>query len=180
MRVLRRVSAIVLSAVFVLALGACNSSDAPAVKLDGSPRLPEIEGVVAKASAEGITVDGRTYLVSRKLLSFSTYNREAVALVSTVGSYVQAGVDGKTIEWLAKIGPVSADSDGHTTVQYQGDLVKVDGRRLIFKDGTVLRLAPGLTVPRSPLGPTYAVIDAAKHVIQGATFAPEKTTTTRT
>ncbi|MEY2424637.1 MAG: hypothetical protein QOI61_209 [Actinomycetota bacterium] len=165
----------VLAASAALAMSGCGSSD-PVVKLDGSPRVPDTEGIVQKASVNGITLDGnRRYGVSKKLISFSTYNQKPAPLVSTIGSYVQVGMNGDTVVWLAKIGPVQADSSGHKTVQYQGDLVSVNGARLTFKDGTVLRLAKGLTPPADPLGPTYAVIDADKHVVQGATFAPART-----
>jgi hypothetical protein len=166
----RRVAALATTAA--IAVGACSSGSSPVVKLDGSPRTPDVEGVVLKASVNGITLDGnRHYDVSKKLISFSTYNREVVPLASTIGAYVQAGVRDKTIVWISKIGPVGASH----TVQYQGDLVAAKGRTLTFKDGTVLTLAAGLKAPADPEGPTYAVIDANKHVVQGATFAPPRT-----
>lgn len=166
-----RVAAL-LGALCLGAVACGQSSDAP-VKLDGSPRRPDAEGVVVKASASGLTLDGkRSYEVSKKLVSFSTYNRKVVPLASTVGSYVQVGVNGDTVVWLSKIGPVATGADGKRTVQYQGDLVDVDSSDLIFKDGTVLRLGKGLTPPADPLGPTYVVLDADEHVVQGATFPP--------
>jgi hypothetical protein len=170
----RRVAALATTAA--LSLGACSSgSSEPVVKLDGSPRTPDAEGIVLKASASGITLDGdRTYEVSKKLISFSTYNHEVVALSSMLGAYAQVGLDDDTVVWISKVGPVATDAAGHKTVQYQGDLVDVRPPRLIFKDGTVLRLASGLTAPEDPEGPTYAVIDAEKHVVQGATFAPPR------
>jgi hypothetical protein len=165
-----------VAATAVLTLAACGGSADPVVKLDGSPRTPDVEGIVVAASASGITLDGdREYEVAKKLISFSTYNHEVVPLASTVGAYVQAGVKGSTIVWISKIGPVATDPSGHKTVQYQGDLVDVRPPRLIFRDGTVLRLADGLKPPADPEGPTYAVIDADKHVVQGATFAPPRT-----
>ena len=164
-----RVAALLLTAA--ITLGACAGSK-PVVRLDGSPRHADVEGVVVTAGASGITLDGRrAFKVSDKVVSFSTYNWALVPLASTIGAYVQAGIKGKTVVWLAKIGPVSADATGHRTVQYQGTLVKVDGSTLVFKDGTVLRLSQGLKAPANPLGPVYAVIDADKHVIQGATFS---------
>ncbi len=164
-----------LAASAALVMSGCGSSD-PVVKLDGSPRLPDAEGIVQTASINGITLDGeRRFAVSKKLISFSTYNYKPVQLASTIGAYVQVGTNDDTVVWLSKVGPVRTDDAGHKTVQYQGDLVAVDGARLTFKDGTVLRLAKGLKPPADPLGPTYAVIDAAKHVVQGATFAPART-----
>jgi hypothetical protein len=173
----RRVAAFATTAVMTLT--ACGGSSAPVVKLDGSPRTPDAEGVVRTASINGITLDGgRRYDVSKKLISFSTYNRKLVPLVRMIGAYVHVGLDGDTVVWIAKIGVVTRDATGHATVQYQGDLVAVRGATLTFRDGTVLTLAKGLKPPADPLGPTYAVIDADHHNVQGATFAP-KTETTR-
>lgn len=164
-------SAVALILMTAISLGACGGSKA-VVRLDGSPRHADVEGVVVNAGAAGMTLDGRrSFKVSDKVVSFSTYNGALVPLASTVGAYVQAGVKGKTVVWVGKIGPVTTDASGHRTVQYQGTLVKVDGSDLVFKDGTVLRLGKGLKAPANPLGPVYAVIDADKHVIQGATFS---------
>ena len=170
-----------LAAVGALALlAACNSSSPPAVLLDGSPRVPDVEGVVQKASKAGITLDGnRKFTVSDKLISFSTYNQRVVPVGSTVGKYVQLGVDDGQAKWLALIGVVSTDETaGGETVRYQGELTKVVGHRFEFKDGTVLRLASNLTAPDDPLGLTYVVIDAKRRVIQGATFQDRAATTT--
>jgi hypothetical protein len=80
--------------------------------------------------------------------------------------------------WIAKIGVVTRDASGHGTVQYQGNLVSAKGSTLTFRDGTVLTLAKGLHAPPDPEGPTYVVIDADHHTVQGATFAPKSSTTT--
>lgn len=176
----RRAAVLVAALVVALAASGCGSSD-PVVKLDGSPRLPDTEGVVVSASASRITLDGnRKYTVSPKLISFSTYNRRAVSLTSTVGKYVQLGLAKNEAKWLALIGVVQADESGRETVVYQGELVRAAGRRFDFKDGTVLRLARGLTPPENILGAAFVVIDAKRHVIQGATFQGASTTTTRT
>jgi hypothetical protein len=172
----RRVAALATTAV--IALGACGGSSGPAVKLDGSPRTPDAEGIVAHASINGITLDGnRRYDVNRQLMSFSTYNRKLLPLVRMIGGYVHVGLKGKTVVWIAKIGVVARDADGHATVQYQGDLVSVHGTQMIFRDGTVLTLHRGLKPPADAAGPTYAVIDADHHYVQGATFAPKSETT---
>ncbi len=166
--------------VAALVLAGCGGSSPPTVRLDGSPRIPDAEGVVKSASASGITLDGgRRYKVSKNLVSFSTYNRKPVALKSAVGDYVQLGLHDGTAVWLGRIGVVVTDDSKHQTVLYQGDLVRASGRRMVFKDGTVLRLAAGLHAPSDARGRTYAVIDAQAHYVQGATFAPALTTTTR-
>ena len=56
-----------------------------------------------------------------------------------VGAYVHVGLKGKTVVWIAKIGVVARDADGHATVQYQGDLVSVHGTQMIFRDGRCSR-----------------------------------------
>lgn len=166
----RVVGALVIAAA--LTTGACGGGTKAVVRLDGSPRHADVEGVVVTAGAGGITLDHkRAFAVSKQLVSFSTYNHKLVPLASMIGAYVQAGLKDKTIVWISKIGPVSTDASGHRTAQYQGTLVKVDGADFVFKDGTVLRLSAGLRPPADPLGPLYAVIDADKHVIQGATFS---------
>jgi hypothetical protein len=170
----RRVAALATSAA--ITLGACGGAGAPApeVKLDGSARVPDAEGIVAKASIAGITLDGgRNYDVSKKLVSFSTYNLQLVPLVRMIGSYVHIGLKGKTVVWIAKVGVVTRDAQKHGTVVYQGNLVSTRGRRMTFRDGTVLTLKRGLTPPADAKGATYVVIDADRHYVQGATFAPK-------
>jgi hypothetical protein len=165
----------------VLAFAACGSSDKPVVKLDGSPRLPDAEGVVQSASAGGLRLDGgRSYGVSKKLIAFSTYDREPIQLARVRGSYVQVGLRDNTVVWLARIGIVTKGASGKSVVQYQGDLRRVEGGRMFFRDGTVLKLAPELKAPAKVTGSTFAVIDTKRHVVQGARFASATTSTTRT
>lgn len=169
-------------AALVLLLGACGAgSEKPVVLLDGSPRVPDAEGVVIEASREGITLNrNRTYKVSPELIAFSTYNRKPIQLASTIGDYVHVGLDDGEVQWIALIGVVVVDAEGHKTAAYQGKLVRIDGRRLEFKDGTVLTLQQGLVAPADGLGDVYAAIDVDKGVVQGAQFppAPDRATTT--
>ncbi len=169
-----------LLVVMAVLLGACSSSpSAPAVALDGSPRVPDIEGVVTSVSRERLSLDGdRKYPVDDDLIAFSTYNRRAVALAGAKGKYVHIGLRDGEVVWLGQIGVVQVE-DTKRTVVYQGNLKSVSGRRMTFADGTVLRLAPGLTPPADVRGSTLVVIDPDRHVVQGATFAPAATTTTR-
>lgn len=168
----------VLAALAFLGAACGGGSDDPAVRLDGSPRVPDAEGVVVKASRDGITLNGdRTYEVSSDLIAFSTYNRKPIQLAATIGDYVHVGLDDDEVQWIGLIGIVTADEKGHRTASYQGDLVRIAGRRLEFKDGTVLTLAKGLVAPADGLGLTYAAIDVDKGVVQGAQFPPAPTTT---
>lgn len=173
----RRVAALATSAA--ITLGACGGGGAPSadIKLDGTARVPDAEGIVAKASIDGITLDGgRKYDVSKKLISFSTYNLQLVPLVRMIGSYVHIGLKDKKVVWIAKVGVVTRDADKHGTVVYQGHLVSTRGQRMTFRDGTVLTLKRGLTPPADATGSTYVVIDADRHYVQGATFAPKPET----
>lgn len=172
---MKRLALVIVAA---LAFAACSSSDAPAaVKLDGSPRVPDREGVVTAVSEKQITLDDKTELkVAKKVLVFSTYNRRSVPLAGLKGKYVHLGVKGSTAEWIAQIGVVQGTPP---TALYEGELLGVDGQQMTFKDGTVLRLAKGLTAPAGATGHTLAVVDAATHFVTGATFAPVTASTTR-
>ena len=178
MRVLWRSVAVIAASALA---ASCGSDSSPVVKLDGSPRIPDAEGVVQSATAGGLRLDGnRSFAVSKKLIAFSTYDREPVQLARVRGSYVQVGIKGRTVVWLARIGLVTLGATGKSVVQYQGNLVRISGRRMSFRDGTVLRLAPELDAPAHVSGPTFATIDPKRHVVQGARFASAATSTTRT
>ncbi|MCA1845283.1 MAG: hypothetical protein LC792_19240 [Actinobacteria bacterium] len=109
--------------------------------------------------------DARTYGVSKDLQSFSTFDLSTQPLVSRQGLYVQVGLDGKTVTWIAGIAAVIPDPP---RVYYVGRLKRVDGDRAIFVDGTVLRLVNDLRLP--PVGATVqAQIDVRRHRITKAT-----------
>jgi hypothetical protein len=166
-------------AMAVLLLAACGSSSKPVVALDGTPRTPDVEGVVESVTTKRLQLDGkRQYAVSDDVTAFSTYNRRAVSLAGTKGKYVHVGLRHGKVVWVGQIGVVQLGDDSRT-VLYQGNLASADGRRLKFADGTVLRLAPGLTAPADVRGNTFVVIDPDRHVVQGATFAPAAPSTTR-
>lgn len=156
----RRVA--VLLAAIVLA--ACRQGGA-AVRLDGSPRLPDDQGVVTAVSRSAITLDGRRhYAVSPKLMSFSTYTLQTVSVFDTPHKYVQIGLRGHTMTWIATIAAQLPTQP--PTVYYQGTLRSVSAARheLRFGDGTVLRYTAGLRVPR-PASHLLARIDPGRHVV---------------
>jgi hypothetical protein len=157
----------VLATVVALFVAGCgHGGDKPRLVLDGSPRVPDAEGVVEDISFDRITLDGgRSYGVSRKLASFSTYDLAAVPMLHRKGQYVQVGLDGRTVVWMAGIGVVVRVPGTAPVVFYNGDLLRVDGRRAVFRDGTVLRLGPGVQSPRSP-GPLRAEIDPVAHAVR--------------
>jgi hypothetical protein len=152
-----------------LLLAGCAKSESHGVVLDGRPRVPDVEGVVEKVSFEEITLDGgRSYGVRKDLQSFSTYDLAAVPMLQRLGQYVQLGLDGKKVAWMAMIGEVVRGA-GAPVVYYNGVLLRLDGDRAIFRDGTVLQLADGVTSPvetgfvRAELDPSLHRVRALVH-----------------
>lgn len=156
-------AAVAVMATFALGAGACGGGDdGPAIALDGSPRVPDAEGVVVEVRDDEIVLDGdRKFDVSDDLLAFSTYTLEAVPLAQRKGQYVQVGLDGDTVEWLALIGEPLEER-----VYYTGELEEIDGQQLVFKDGTVLTLADGVKPP-AETGRMRAVVDPKKRSVVG-------------
>lgn len=161
----RRALAAVL--VAAIALAGCSRGGADdQLMLDGSPRRPDAEGVVEEISAERIVLDGdREYSVSASLQSFSTYDLAASPMLSRRGQYVQVGLDGDEVEWMAGIGVVVRTPERDPVVFYNGHLLRIDGGEAVFRDGTVLRLAEGVRAPE-PAGPVRAEIDPAAHTVR--------------
>jgi len=150
----------------VVLAGGCSRGDGNRLVLDGRPRYPDAEGVVEQVSFERITLDGRrSYGVRKDLQSFSTYDLAAVPLLQRLGQYVQVGLTGEKVAWMAGIGVVVRRPDAPPVVYYNGVLVRLDGRRAIFRDGTVLRLAAGVTPPVRQ-GLVRAELDPAVHTVR--------------
>jgi hypothetical protein len=146
-------------------LSGCAKSDGDRLVLDGRPRTPDAEGVVEQISFERVTLDGgRSYGVQKDLQSFSTYDLAAVPMLHRLGQYVQLGLNGKKVAWLAGIGVV-VRGDAPPVVFYNGFLLRRDGDRAIFRDGTVLRLADGVTSPVET-GLVRAELDPAQHTVR--------------
>jgi hypothetical protein len=120
---------------------------------------------VEQISFEQITLDGgRRYHVQKDLQSFSTYTLEAVPMLHRLGQYVQLGLDGKQVTWMAGIGVV-VRSNALPVVFYNGVLVRREGRRAIFRDGTVLQLAQGVQPPVDQ-GLLRAEVDPVLHTVR--------------
>jgi len=148
-----------------LILAGCSKSDAHRLGLDGRPRIPDAEGVVEGISFERITLDGgRSYGVRKDLQSFSTYDLAAVPMLQRLGQYVQLGLNGKKVAWMAGIGVV-VRAGAPPVVYYNGVLLRRDGGRAVFRDGTVLQLAAGVTPPVEQ-GLVRAEIDPALHRVR--------------
>jgi hypothetical protein len=167
--------ALVTAAVVLAAMGsgACSrgGGDEPVVHLDGSARVPDDEGVATSLSFTSITLDGkRTYPVSKRLISFSTYTGAIEPMVTRRGQYVQIGLDEedgkKKMVWMAGIAQVleTAQPSVYYTGIYTRSLPAGDGGagRAVFRDGTVVQLAPGVTVPKPGTG-VIVRIDPSSH-----------------
>jgi len=149
----------------LLLLPGCARSHEDRLVLDGRPRIPDVEGVVEQISFERITLDGgRSFAIRKDLQSFSTYDLAAVPMLHRLGQYVQLGLDGKKVEWMAGIGVV-VRSVAPPVVYYNGILVRLDGDRAIFRDGTVLQLADGVTSPVEN-GLVRAELDPSLHRVR--------------
>ena len=149
----RRVSAAMI--IVVLALAGCSrggdGSRGP-VKLDGSPRHPDTAGVIDKVSKTSVTIDGKRYKIEDTLQAFSTSTLQPVPILGRVKQYVQAGTSGERVYWLAVFGAAATLPGRGTITFYTGELKAIDGNDLVFKDGTVLRVGSGVSVPPNAKG----------------------------
>jgi hypothetical protein len=153
-----------LGLVAALFVGCGDGGDDGRVALDGTPRYPDAQGVVKSVSRERIALEnGREWELVDKPQSFSTYTLAQVSLLARKGQYVQVGLDGDHVAWVASIGAVTRVDP--PVVYYNGELERIDDRDAIFEDGTVLRLADGVESP-VPKGPVRAEIDPARGVVR--------------
>jgi hypothetical protein len=158
-----RLSLLLMAGALVLA--GCTKGGGHRLVLDGRPRIPDAEGVVEQISFDRIVLDGnRSYGVRKDLQSFSTYDLAAVPMLQRLGQYVQLGLDGKKVAWMAGIGVV-VRANAPPVVYYNGTLVRRQGDRVVFRDGTVLRLAAGV-VPPVAQGLVRAELDPALHTVR--------------
>lgn len=169
---LSRGAAALLLAVTALGFVACGGGETKSpVVLDGSPRLPDDEGVVTALDVEGLslTLDGkRSFQVSEQLRSFSALDLSIQPLAGAKDAYVQVGLDGRTIVWLGRVAQVVPTKP--PSVFYVGRFTRVedfeDGRRVVFREGTVFTLADGVEPPPESVDQVLqAEIDPAAHTV---------------
>lgn len=164
---MRHAIAVSLAALVMLSAAACSGGDRQAaVRLDGSPRFPDDEGVATSLDFEEMTLDGsRKYRVSDNLRAFSTYDGELEPMLTRRNQYVQVGLEDDTVVWMAGIAEVVRLDP--PAVFYVGDLLQVDRRRrAIFRDGTVLRVAEGVVPPPNPMRVQVRIDPARHHVVR--------------
>ena len=130
-------------------LVACGDDGAAPLKLDGSPRVPDDEGIATVVTRTRIELDGeRSYAVADGFVSFSTYTGAFEPMRHRRGQYVQLGLRGREVLWMAGIAAVVPVPE--PAVYYIGRLKETDGDRLVFADGTVLRRRLSVKVPVVP------------------------------
>jgi hypothetical protein len=139
----RREVAVVVAIAALLA--GCGHGGHSTVSLDGTARVPDDEGIVTAVDLTSVTLDGdRTYRVEDDLVSFSNIDLQPVPLLYTQGQYVQVGADGHTARWIGTVAkPLGTKPP---TVLYAGTIRSVDHGRLVFANGTVLRVAGAVDV----------------------------------
>lgn len=137
----------VAAALVAVALaGACQRGGDGRVPLDGSPRVPDAEGIVTEVTREQLVLDGdRTYGIGDELQSFSSQTMKAVPVLQRKGQYVHIGADGDRIVWIAAVGSVVPGDP--PLVYYTGELESISDGRATFVEGTVLRLRRGVKAP---------------------------------
>jgi hypothetical protein len=165
------VLALVLGAALSGACGDDGGTKLPpgAVVLDGSPRVPDAEGVVESIADDfsSLTLDGgRTFPLREKVQSFSSVDGSTQPLRRRIGQYVHVGLEGGKVAWVGGIAAVVTSPDGTKAVYYSGKLRAAKARRLEFADGTVLRLVDGAAPPVTAEGENVlATIDPDKRVV---------------
>ena len=148
----------------VLLAGACSRGGADELRLDGSARFPDDEGVATALTHSSITLDGdRTYAVSPSLRAFSSATLELEPMLGRRGQYVQIGIDGDTMVWMAGVARV-IEVEGQRSAFHSGTVDGVEDGRLVFEDGTTLAIGRGVDAPK-PGARVTVRIDVADHRI---------------
>lgn len=143
----RRTLAVLLVVIGFLPACTREATPEPVVRLDGTARFPDDEGIATALSRESITLDGeRTYRVSDELRSFSTYTRELEPMIGRKGQYVQIGVDDGAMVWMAGVARV-LNIEGEPAVFYTGRFREAREGRFVFTDGTTFEPAKGVPKP---------------------------------
>lgn len=153
--------------VVVLVLGvlaACGGDGDKGFALDGSPRVPDDEGVVTAVDLDAITLDGdRRYEIADDLVSFSSIDLDVVPLLFTEHQYVQVGLDGSTVEWIGAIArPLTSEPP---SVAFTGTVTGVDDGALVFRNGTVLDLGAHVDAANLDGKDVQVSLDPSAHAV---------------
>ena len=164
------------AAVVVLALAGCSDDGGGDtavdrfVTLDGSPRHSDDAGVLTAIDSEfaTLTLDGEhTYEIHPEVQSFSSIDGTTVAISGRLGQYVQVGLDGDVVEWIALVGSVLRLDGQPETVRYPGVVVATEdgGATLVLREGTVLAADPPFTALDADPVAAVLTIDVASDTV---------------
>lgn len=128
---------------------ACDRGDGEtAISLDGSPRRPDVVGVVGAVDLERVTIGTRSFSVSPDLRCLATASRRTVPLLGRKNQFVHAGISGDEVVWIGSFGPVAQIGDRPPAVLYVGTVKSLPRPREVhFSDGTLLPLGEGVSAP---------------------------------
>ncbi len=154
--------------------GTDSAPPATFVALDGTPRPPDDAGVLTSLDEEfaSLVLDGEiVYDLSPAVQSFASIDGSTQPLLGRVGQYVQVGLEGDTVVWVAGLGAVVRLDSQPDEVVYLGRISRVRDSTLELQDGTVLELADGVRVagepsPESPLAAVLTIDVASDRVVE--------------
>lgn len=158
----RRLVAAAVAVLLALSSAGCGSgstdattasSPATFVAVDGSPRTPDDAGILTAVDKGFATLvlDGQTvYDVSPDVQSFASVDGSTQPLLGRVGQYVQVGLEDDMVVWVAGMGAVVRLVGQPDEVLYLGRISGVHGTTVELQDGSVLRLADGVSVAGQP------------------------------
>lgn len=95
-------------------------------------------------SPDSITVDGVERPLADEIVVFSASTLERVDLAPRLGQYVQLGLDGDTVEWVASVGAVLPGDP--PVVLFEGTFAQGDATHMTFTSGLRLRVRDGVGV----------------------------------
>lgn len=152
-----------LAAVLAAGCSSGSSGGGEPLRLDGSPRVPDAEGIASIARPDLIEVGGKQYTVSPDLVVFSTHDLSLTPLVRWEGSYVQVGLRDDTVVWLAGVAGIMTGEP--PTADLSGQVASIDGDQLVLRGGTVLTLGKGVEAP-APGTLVIARLDPIRGVVR--------------
>ncbi len=177
MRADRRIRALVglvaLAALLSLGGAACGGGDddgAPElfVPLDGSPRVPDAEGVLVEVADDFTSLtldDDRTYDVHEDLQSFAAGDGSLQPVGRYEGNYVQVGIQDGEVVWLGSIASVVRVPGDPDLAYVTGSLRSAEDGRLVLDSGIVLAAADDLDLPDLPTAAVLTIDVASRTVV---------------
>jgi hypothetical protein len=151
-----------------LAVACSKGAPGPDLVLDGRPHIPSDEGILSALSEHRLSLDSsRDYALSPKAVAFAALSLQKVPLGGRISQYVQVGLVGKTVVWVATFSAVIQLPGKPRVAFHIGTLKRIDEQhRAVFADGAVLRLDPAVVAPGPVPIRVRAEIDVASHSIR--------------